>query len=332
MNCKETGDTIKLYPLKFKPIIKERIWGGKRLKDVLHKDVSAEAKAGESWELSAVPGSVSVVVNGDLTGRDLTGIISEYKGILLGRNVYDRFGENFPLLIKFIDAEDNLSVQVHPDDILAREFHGGFGKTEMWYVMDSEPGAKLISGFSRKTDEADFRKCLDSGSLPEIMAEHTVKRGDTFFIPAGRVHAIGRGIMLAEIQQSSDLTYRIYDYDRVDSNGLKRELHVEMGAKALNFNDVESGYVNKGCESRGFAPLVDSEYFKTNILNIPVIRERNYSGIDSFVILMCVEGDAVMVSEGKEYNLSYGETILIPASVNDIEFISEHARLLETHL
>lgn len=332
MNINEAEDIIKLYPLKFKPQIKERIWGGKRLRDVLHKDVCAGVKAGESWELSAVPGSVSVVANGELAGRDLSGIISEYKACLLGHSVYDRFGENFPLLIKFIDAEDNLSVQVHPDDDIARKFHGGFGKTEMWYVMDSEPDAKLISGFSRKTDETDFRKCLNNGSLTELMAEHTVKRGDTFFIPAGRIHAIGKGIMLAEIQQSSDLTYRIYDYDRVDSNGLKRELHIDLGTKALNFNDVESGYVNNDNDEGGFTHIVDSKYFKTNIINIPAICKRNYSDIDSFVILICVDGATVIVAEGKEYHLSYGETILIPASVDSIEFISGNARLLETHL
>ena len=332
MNCDETTGVIKLYPLKFKPIIKERIWGGKKLKDVLRKDVGDDMKAGESWELSAVPGAVSVVVNGELCGRDLSGIISEYKAELLGRNVYERFGENFPLLIKFIDAEDNLSVQVHPDDAIACKYHGGFGKTEMWYVMDSKPGSKLISGFSRKTDENEFRKCLNCGTLPEIMATHEVQRGDTFFIPAGRVHAIGRGIMLAEIQQSSDLTYRIYDYDRVDGNGMKRDLHVDMGAKALNFNDIESGHVNYDSDSSGFMQLVDSEYFKTNIINIPAISKRDYSGTDSFVILICVEGETSVISDGKEYNLSYGETILIPASVNNIEFVSEHAQLLETHL
>lgn len=332
MNSKGASDVIKLYPLKFKPLIKERIWGGRKLKDILHKDVGSGIKAGESWELSAVPGSVSVVANGELAGRDLKSIISEYKETLLGRKVYAKYGENFPLLIKFIDAEDNLSVQVHPDDAVAREFHGGSGKTEMWYVMDSGPGAKLISGFSRKTDKTDFRKCLETGSLLEVVAEHPVKRGDTFFIPAGRIHSIGKGIMLAEIQQSSDITYRIYDYDRTDIKGLKRELHVDLGVKALDFTDVESGYVNSDCVRCGFMQLIDSVYFKTNIINIPAICKRIYSGIGSFVILMCVEGTVIIVSEGKEYSLIYGETILIPASVDYIQFISGHARLLETHV
>jgi len=237
----------QLYPLKFKPLLKERIWGGDKLKTILGKQGKC-ATCGESWEISAVEKNVSVVENGFLKNNNLQEIIEIYMGDLVGDKIFDKFGLEFPLLIKFIDANDDLSIQVHPNDKLAHERHQSNGKTEMWYVMDANKDSALISGFNKQISTEEYVNHLNGKTLKDILNRQPVKQGDVFFIPAGRVHAIGAGILLAEIQQTSDITYRIYDWDRVDANGKHRELHTDLALDAINYKyseDVKTAYENK---------------------------------------------------------------------------------------
>ena len=230
-----------LYPLKFTPICKDKIWGGNKLNEILNKEYPELPNCGESWEISGVQDEVSVVSNGFLKGNSLEELIEVYMGDLVGEKVYEKFGIEFPLLVKFIDANDNLSIQVHPNDELSMERHDAFGKTEMWYVVQADPGAKLISGFNRKIDKEGYLKYFKNGQLEEILNYEEVKAGDVFFIPAGRVHAIGKGIVVAEIQQTSDVTYRIYDFNRVDDQGNPRELHTDLAIDAIAY-EYEANY------------------------------------------------------------------------------------------
>ena len=223
-----------LYPLKFRPIFKEKIWGGSKLRNQLFKNTSSD-KTGESWEISGVEGNISVVDNGFLQGKSLNDIISEYKESLLGKKIYNKFGTEFPLLIKFIDADDDLSIQVHPDDNTAKKRHKSFGKTEMWYVIDADKNAELITGVCKNTNKGEYSELLLNKQLKTILNFEKVKKGDVFFIPAGRIHAICKGILLAEIQQTSDITYRIYDWDRKDDTGNERELHTESAIDVIDF-------------------------------------------------------------------------------------------------
>ena len=232
--------SIELYPLKFDPILKEKIWGGTKLGTVLDKPTGDSENMGESWEISGVEGNISVVSEGDLKGRTLVELINEYKGELIGEHVYEKFGDKFPLLIKFIDANDDLSIQVHPDDELAQKRHNSFGKTEMWYVVDAEEGATLISGFKKQTNKEEYLRIFEEGNLTDILNSEDVVNDDVFFLPAGRVHTIGKGLLIAEIQQTSDITYRIYDFDRVDKNGVGRELHVEEAVDAIDYSFYEN--------------------------------------------------------------------------------------------
>ena len=233
---------MSLYPLKFTPIAKETIWGGNKLQQELNKDFSSERKIGESWEISGVTNDISVVANGELKGKNLSELIQEYAEQLLGKKNVQKFGSEFPLLIKFIDANDVLSIQVHPDDELAKERHNSFGKTEMWYVLGAEKESNLIVGFNQEVDQNLYQKKLKEGKLEEILNLEKVEKGSTYFIPAGRVHAIGKGILVAEIQQTSDVTYRIYDYNRKDDQGNTRELHTEWALDAI---DYTYGYNHK---------------------------------------------------------------------------------------
>ena len=225
---------LSLYPFKFQPILKERLWGGTKLETVLGKSLDSDI-IGESWELSGVSGDVSVVANGNLAGKSLQEIIESYKEDLLGKAVYERFGNDFPILIKFIDAKQDLSIQVHPNDELAKARYNSFGKTEMWYVMDADPDAKLIVGFNKSVNKEEYQKHLNNKTLTEILYYEPVKEGSTFFINTGKVHAIGAGTLLAEIQQTSDITYRVYDFDRKDKNGNLRELHTELALDAIDY-------------------------------------------------------------------------------------------------
>lgn len=308
----------KLYPLKFKTIFKDKIWGGSKIKDILNKDYSPLPNCGETWEISGVEGNISVVKNGFLKNNQLHELIEIYMGDLVGEKIYDKFGLQFPLLIKFIDAHDYLSVQVHPGDKLAKKRHNGSGKTEMWYVIQADEGAELISGFNRKMDEETYLQHLHNKRLRDILNVEKVSAGDVFYIPAGRVHAIGPGILLAEIQQTSDITYRIYDWDRKDSQGNSRELHTEKAIKAIDF-EYHKNYRTGYKEILNAATnIIDCPYFDTNQLHFNKEIEREYIGIDSFVIYICLEGSAEMDYHWGKELISKGDTVLIPAVIEQV--------------
>ena len=322
---------MNLYPLTFTPIVKDKIWGGQKLKTILGKEFGTLPNGGESWEISGVKGNISVIDNGPLAGKTLNDIIAEYGAKLLGEKVLKEFGTEFPLLIKFIDANDNLSVQVHPDDAMAQKLHNSKGKTEMWYVIAADKDGKLISGFDKKVDPANYHTLVSSGKFMEVLKNVDVKAGDVFFIPAGHVHGIGKGVMVAEIQQTSDITYRVYDYDRVDANGKGRELHIDEAQKALDFNDLSTGKVDYTPKANERALLVDCKYFNTGLLKVTADVNRDYSKVDSFVILMCVEGG---VKINDEYEVKCGQTILIPASLNGITIkpVAKESKLMEVYI
>ncbi len=321
-----------LYPFKFTPIYKETIWGGKKLKTILNKNIPSQ-KIGESWELSGVKDNVSVVTNGFLEGNDLEELIEIYMGDLVGDKVYERFGLEFPLLIKFIDANDDLSIQVHPDDKLAAERHQSFGKTEMWYVMQNEPGATLISGFNKKTDKSVYLDHLNKGKLKDLLNAEEVAPGDVFFIPAGRVHAIGKGILLAEIQQTSDITYRIYDWDRKDAEGKSRQLHTELAVDAIDYSFATKYKTDYKFGMNKTSNIVDNPYFFTNILNFDQSVEKDYNLIDSFVIYICMEGEFEIQSGESVTKVSKGETVLVPSILKNLMLVPKmKSKLLEVYI
>ena len=322
-----------LYPLKFKTIFKDKIWGGSKINDILEKDFSPLPNCGETWEVSGVKGNISVVKEGHLEGKELTTLIEEYKGELVGNAVFQKFGTEFPLLIKFIDANNDLSVQVHPDDVLAKERHNSFGKTEMWYVFQADEGSSLVSGFNKTTNKEEYLEKLNSGNLYDILNVEKVKADDVFFLPAGRVHTIGKGLLIAEIQQTSDITYRIYDFDRRDAQGNTRELHTEEAIDAIDYNaydEYKSLYESKKNEA---IQLVTCNYFETNKLHFDQISKRDYSSIDSFVIHICMEGKYTLKSESGDIEVFKGDSILLPASINNVELVPQgEFKILETYV
>ena len=319
-----------LHPLKFRPILKDRIWGGEKLKTQFNKE-SHSPQVGESWEVSTVPGEVSEVVNGDLKGHTLQELLESYGSEFLGRKNYDRFGNDFPLLIKFIDAKDDLSIQLHPDDELAKKRHNSFGKTEMWYVMQADDDANLIVGFNQEMDKATYLKHLEAKTLTEILNFDKVKEGDTYFIEAGRVHAIGAGVLLAEIQQTSDITYRVYDWDRKDAQGNERELHNDIAIDAFNFNMEDDFRVDYEQKKNTSNEMVRCPFFTTNYLELDSeIGKVNTQ--DSFLIYMCVDGEVEVITETSSERISKGETILIPAAIKDFKLKTHGAKLLEVYV
>lgn len=310
---------MSLYPLKFTPIAKETIWGGNKLQQELNKDFAKEKKIGESWEISGVTNDISVVADGELKGKNLSELIQEYAGQLLGEKNAQKFGTEFPLLIKFIDANDVLSIQVHPDDELAKERHDSFGKTEMWYVLGVEKESNLIVGFNQEVDQDLYQQKLEEGKLEEILNVEKVQKGSTYFIPAGRVHAIGKGILVAEIQQTSDITYRMYDWNRTDALGNGRELHTELALDAINYS-LEKEYETKYTDSLNQSnELATCEYFTTNKLTFDQEIKKDYSKLDSFVIYMCLDGE-FEINYGAEETIlvAKGESILIPAELKNL--------------
>ena len=307
-----------LYPLRFETIFKEKIWGGQKIRSVLGKDFSPLNNCGETWELSAVSGDVSIVANGELKGRALDGLVNEYGADLLGKHVFEAYGSEFPLLIKFLDANDDLSVQVHPDDELAGQRHGSKGKTEMWYIIQADEGATLITGFNQPMDKEKYRSHVSDNTVMDILNREPVGEGDVFFIPAGRIHTIGRGILLAEIQQTSDVTYRIYDFDRKDANGNSRELHNDQAVDAIDYKSYDTYRTEYTEKQDSSNTLVDSKYFVTNKLLLNKTIARDYSGLDSFVIYICTEGKANIKYPMGEQSVQKGDVYLIPASIDEI--------------
>lgn len=319
------------YPLKFKPILHQKIWGGDKLKNQLNKNTALD-NVGESWEISTVPGSVSIVENGEYAGWTLIDLIKEFKGDLVGDKVYEQFGNEFPLLIKFIDAKENLSVQLHPNDELAKKRHNSFGKTEMWYVMDADEDSKLQIGFNQPITKEKYLENLKLGKILDILNFEKPKKGDSYFIKPGTVHAIGAGCLIAEIQQTSDVTYRIYDWDRVDDKGSSRELHTDLAVEAIGYHYESNGKCNYESKINKSINIVTCEYFTTNILQVKGELVKDYSELDSFVILMCVDGEGkIIVNKNKEV-IKKGETILITKQTDEVVFKSELVKLLEVYI
>lgn len=324
---------MKLYPLKFNPILRAMIWGGN---DICHfKDITpVEAGIGESWEISDVENSLSVVSNGELQGKTLADVIALSGAELLGNHVIERFGTKFPLLIKFIDAANDLSIQVHPDDELAMKRHNSFGKTEMWYVIHAREGAGLYSGFSQEITPEEYVDRVEKNTFMDVLKRYEVKAGDVFFLPAGRVHAIGSGLFIAEIQQTSDVTYRIYDYNRRDKDGNRRELHTELAKDAIDYHVEEDYRTNYVARENEAVDLVDCKYFHTNFLELTESFTREVKPLDSFVIYICMEGGATMKdSDGNELIVKQGESILIPASTGSLEIVpTGSVKMMEVYI
>lgn len=321
-----------MYPLKFTSVLKQTIWGGDKINELKHIQ-NGLPSIGESWEISAVEGFESVVTNGQFKGYTLPKLVAELQGELVGYDIYARFGNKFPLLVKFIDAHDDLSIQVHPDDLLAMKRHNCLGKTEMWYVLRADKDAKLIAGFSKKITPQQYREMVSDGSFTEALQTYYVREGDVYDIPAGRVHSLGKGTMVVEVQETSDLTYRIFDYNRVDKEGNKRPLHVAQATEAINFEDV-NGEAKIEYELRGNEPveLVASPKFTTSIYRVTEEITCDYSDLDSFVILVCTNGACRIVDGETVEGLKTGETLLLPASTNAVKVIPEgEVTLLEVY-
>jgi mannose-6-phosphate isomerase len=318
--------------IKFEPILKDKIWGGEKLASLLNKQ-SKRKDIGESWEISDVEGDTSMVTNGHLKGKNLKELISEFKSDLVGDKIYTHFGEKFPLLIKFIDAKEALSIQLHPNDTLAKERHNSFGKTEMWYVMQADKNANLIVGFQKEVSSEDYVKHLDSKSLLDILNVDEVQKGDVYFIPTGRVHAIGAGVLLAEIQQTSDITYRIYDWDRPNPDGTFRDLHTEEAIDAIDYSAKDSYKTVYSKKENASSEIVSCQYFTTNVLPIKGELSINHQEKDSFVIYMCVDGNVTFQYENQTEKLKTGETILVPACIKNIKIIADEvSELLEVYI
>ena len=319
-----------LYPFKFEPILKDKIWGGQKLQQLLHKSTTS-AEAGESWEISDVEGDTSVVANGALKGTSLKTLMDTYTSDLMGAKNFSQFGTKFPLLIKFIDAKEDLSVQLHPNDQLAKERHNSFGKTEMWYVVQADPESNLIVGFNQKMSQELYLKHLEDKTLQSILNFDAVQAGDTYFIEVGRIHAIGAGVLLAEIQQTSDITYRVYDWDRVDSDGNERELHNDIALEAFDFDMPDNFRVDYTKDSNTPTELVSCPYFTTNVMDVNkrISKENTH---DSFMIYMCVDGNAQIEVAGNQTEISMGETVLIPACIKQFSISANHAKLLEVYV
>lgn len=322
-----------MYPYLFQPILKEIIWGGTDIRPFKGMTPTQE-KIGESWELSHVDGDFSVVTYGADKGKTIDELIREYGESLLGSEVMKRFGTRFPLLIKFIDARDDLSIQVHPDDVLAEKRHHSFGKTEMWYVIKATPDAALYCGFSQPIDADEYVRRVEDNSIMEVLKRYDVTAGDVFFLPAGRVHAIGAGCFIAEIQQTSNITYRIYDYNRKDADGKGRELHTELAKDAIDYT-FQSDYRTHYTPQPGAAvELVQCPYFTTRLLETETPMMRDYATLDSFVVYICMAGSVELRDDnGNELTISQGQTVLFSATTQSVTLKpTPQAKLLETYI
>lgn len=327
-----TSDTM-LYPLKFKSQFVEKIWGGNKIQSILGKDTEGIQKIGESWEISGLEGRISEISNGFLAENDLNEIIEVYMTDLVGEKIFDQFGLGFPLLIKFIDAAENLSVQVHPDDALAMRRYGMNGKTEMWYVIQADEGAGLYVGFKKGVNKQDYLKAVANGTVEALLEFYPVKPGDAFFIPAGTVHAIGKGVLLTEIQQSSDITYRIFDWNRKDGNGLSRELNTAEAEDALYFGTQTTFKIDYSTEKEKTNSVIDCDQFKVNVMDFSLPVEKVYAKIDSFIIYICIDGKVRIQLEDSTETMQKGECVLVPGIATNLQLIPEtETKLLEVHL
>lgn len=328
-----TANNGTLYPLKFEPILKPVIWGGS---DICHfKNIEPlQEGIGESWEISGVNGNISRISNGHLAGTSLDELLRRYGERIVGKSLYQKFGNTFPLLIKFIDARDDLSIQVHPDDVLGKKRHNSFGKTEMWYVVKAAPGAYLYSGFKESITPEEYPETVRNNTFTDKLMKYDVKAGDLFYLPAGRVHAIGTGCFIAEIQQTSDITYRIYDFDRKDAAGNSRELHTELAKEAIDFKVYDTYKTEYERKVNHPVKLVASPYFTTHLLEMEMSMERDYATLDSFAIYICIAGHCTVIDDKENSEtLHQGESILIPADTKSVTILpDESAKLLETYV
>ena len=323
-----------MYPLKFEPILKQTLWGGDKIIPFKHLHASLD-HVGESWEVSAVEGSESIVANGADKGRTLPEMVRLYREELVGEANYARFGNKFPLLIKFIDAKQDLSIQVLPDDELARKRYNTFGKNAPWHFISADKDARLISGFSRQITPREYKERVHDGTFGEVLHSSKIKAGDVFYVPAGRVHGIGAGAFVAEIQQTSDITYRIFDYNRKDANGHTRELHTTQAMEAINFFDVQDDFrTHYEAEVNEPVEILATPYFTTSIYDMTEDITCDYSELDSFIVFICVEGACLMMdNEGNEISLQAGETVLLPATTQALSIIpQEKVKLLEAYV
>lgn len=322
-----------MYPLKFKPILKQTIWGGDRIIPFKHLNENLP-NVGESWEISGVPGNESVVANGEFRGKTLRELINIFREEFVGESVYKRFSTTFPLLIKFIDARQDLSIQVHPDDETAKKRHNSLGKTEMWYVMDATEGAKLRSGFKTKIGPKEYKELVHNSTITDVLAEYEIKKGDVFFLPAGRVHSIGAGAFIAEIQETSDITYRIFDFDRKDANGNTRELHTELAKDVIDYEVHDDYRTQYTPEMNEPVELVACPYFTTSVYDMTETINCDYTELDSFVIYICMEGSCTITNnEGDSIELQAGESTLLAATTQEVTIEPhDHVKLLETYV
>ena len=317
--------------LKFEPLLKSTIWGGEKI--ISFKQIrSSQTQVGESWELSGVPGCETVVSEGEHQGKPLNQLVSEERERLLGADNYRRFGNEFPLLIKFIDAKRDLSIQVHPNEETAHKLGKEHGKTEMWYVLESDKGAHLYNGLKKQITPEEYKHMVEDDTICDALARYEVSEGDVFFIPAGRIHSIGKGCFVAEIQQTSDVTYRIYDFKRKDKDGHYRELHTKEAALSIDYQvmpDYRTHYVTKKNEG---VQVVSCPYFTTAVYDLDEPMTLDYSELDSFVVLIGVKGAATLVDdEGNATSLRAGETVLVPATTKEIR-VEGKIKMLETYV
>ena len=321
---------MKLYPLKFEPILLDKIWGGSDLAKNWGKNADHSRKVGESWEISSIPDLLSVVSNGFLAGNNIEELIEVYMGDLTGEAVYDKFGIEFPLLIKLIEANDDLSIQVHPGNELAKKRHNAYGKTEMWYILESDRDAKIYSGFREPVTKEIYLKSVESGELAGLLNADNAAPGDVFFTPSGRIHAIGAGNLLVEIQQTSDITYRIFDWNRTGPDGKPRELHTDLAVEAIDYKAAGSNKITRDPVLNKTGNLVKCEFFITNIISFNERISKDYNLIDSFVIYICTEGEFLIRWDGNSEPVIRGETVLLPAMIKDVVLEpSPKATLLE---
>ena len=320
-----------MKPLKFKALLKQTIWGGDKIIPFKHLDDHLE-NVGESWEISGVPGNETVVADGEYAGKKLNELVIEQKDKLVGKANYERFGDEFPLLIKFIDARQDLSIQVHPTEEIAKRQGKERGKTEMWYIMDSDKDAKLYSGLKMQITPEQYKAMVEDDTITDALAQYEVKEDDCFFLPAGRIHAIGTGCFLAEIQQTSDVTYRIYDFKRKDKDGNYRQLHTKEAAECINYtveDDYRTHYEHKKNEG---VTLVECPYFTTAVYDLDEPMTLDYSELDSFVILIGLKGEGTITdNEGNTVTISAGESILVPATTDTLK-VEGTIKMLETYV
>ncbi|MBA4321614.1 MAG: mannose-6-phosphate isomerase [Odoribacter sp.] len=308
----------ELYPIKFEPLLKNKIWGGNSLVRNYGKKADQSRLIGESWEVSAVSDNLSVISNGFLAGNNIEEIIEVYMGDITGEAVFEKYGNEFPLLIKLIEAKQDLSVQVHPDDKIAGERHNAQGKTEMWYILEAGKSSKIYTGFTHPVTKDIFITALSEGNITSLLNAESIEPGDVFFTPAGRIHAIGADSVLVEIQQTSDVTYRIYDWNRKDGNGKSRDLHIDLALDAIDYKAAGTTRIREELNSDKTENLVSCPYFHTNILHFNSLIRKDYNIIDSFVIYVCIEGEFIIHWDKGAEIVTKGETVLLPAMISDV--------------